>query len=72
MGKLAPPNVTTEEFAAFCRQLETHNAGLVGALLCAYGTCRDPRTPDGGRGDQEPESSTDSDISPDAGNLEEE
>ncbi len=40
-GKPAHANVTTEEFAAFCRQVELHGCSLVGALLCAYGSCRE-------------------------------
>ncbi|MHB1006512.1 MAG: hypothetical protein ACYC3S_12855 [Chloroflexota bacterium] len=43
MGKGAPANVTTQEFAAFCHQVQTHGASLLGALLCAYGSCREPR-----------------------------
>lgn len=37
----APANVTTEEFASFCRLLERYGAPVVGALLCAYGSCRE-------------------------------
>lgn len=43
MRRPAPLNVTTEEFASFAGLLEKHSASLVGALLCAYGTCREPR-----------------------------
>ncbi len=43
MGKPAPRNVTTEEFSAFAALIERHGASLVGALLCAYGSCREPR-----------------------------
>jgi hypothetical protein len=43
MGKSAPRNVTTEEFSAFAALIERHGASLVGALLCAYGSCREPR-----------------------------
>lgn len=43
MGKEAPRNVTTEELSAFARLVERHGTSLVGALLCAYGTCREPR-----------------------------
>ena len=42
MGRKAPPNVTTHEFASFCRHVQSHGASLVGALLCAYGSCRRP------------------------------
>jgi len=43
MRRLAPRNVTTEEFASFVQLVNEHGASLVGALLCAYGTCREPR-----------------------------
>jgi hypothetical protein len=44
MGKSAPRNVTTEEFAAFVALVESPlGASTVGAMLCAYGTCREPR-----------------------------
>lgn len=43
MGKEAPRNVTTEELSAFARLVERHGTSLVGALLCAYGSCREPR-----------------------------
>jgi hypothetical protein len=43
MGKQAPRNVTTEELSAFARLVERHGTSLVGALLCAYGSCREPR-----------------------------
>jgi len=26
--------------------IEKHNASVVGALLCAYGSCREPREPE--------------------------
>jgi hypothetical protein len=42
MGKEAPRNVTTEELSAFARLVERHGTSLVGALLCAYGSCREP------------------------------
>lgn len=48
-GRRAPRNVTTQEFAAFIGLVERHGAAVVGALLCAYGSCREPRdeeTPD--------------------------
>lgn len=45
MRQLAPPNVTTEEFRAFASLVEKHQAPLVGALLAAYGSCREPREP---------------------------
>lgn len=41
--RAAPPNVTTDEFAAFCRLVEDYGAPLVGALLCAFGSCREAR-----------------------------
>ncbi len=42
MRKPAPKNVTTDEFAAFTALLERYGASTVGALLCAYGSCREP------------------------------
>ena len=43
----APRNVTTDEFLAFTRLIEERkDASLVGALLCAFGSCREPREPD--------------------------
>ncbi|HEY9868747.1 MAG TPA: hypothetical protein V6D08_06240 [Candidatus Obscuribacterales bacterium] len=42
MGKPAPRNVTTEEFESFVRLVEKFGASTVGALLCAYGSCREP------------------------------
>ncbi len=56
----APANVTTEEFRAFAQLVEEHQAPLVGALLAAYGSCREPR--EGGepeRVDHEPSAETD-------------
>ena len=44
MGKSAPRNVTTEEFAAFVALVESPlGASTIGAMLCAYGSCREPR-----------------------------
>lgn len=43
MGKRAPRNVTTDELEAFTRLVEAKRAPIVGALLAAYGSCRDPR-----------------------------
>ena len=43
MNKEAPRNVTTDEFAAFSRLVERHGPSLVGALLGAFGSCREPR-----------------------------
>jgi len=44
MGKRrAPRNVTTEEFSGFAAMVERHGSPLVGALLCAFGSCREPR-----------------------------
>jgi hypothetical protein len=45
MRQPAPPNVTTEEFRAFASLVERYQAPLVGALLAAYGSCREPREP---------------------------
>jgi len=52
MGKNAPRNVTTEELSGFARLVEQHGTSLVGALLCAYGSCREPR--EGETTDDEP------------------
>ncbi|MBI3304524.1 MAG: hypothetical protein HYZ72_20875 [Deltaproteobacteria bacterium] len=46
MRKPAPRNVTTEEFMAFAALIERYGASMVGALLCAYGSCREPREED--------------------------
>lgn len=47
MGKSAPRNVTTEEFAAFVALVESPlGASTIGAMLCAYGSCREPREDD--------------------------
>jgi hypothetical protein len=43
LGKPAPRNVTTEEFAALVRLLDIHHAATVGPMLCAFGSCRVPR-----------------------------
>jgi len=43
MGKSAPRNVTTEEFGLFTALVEKYSASTVGALLCAYGSCRERR-----------------------------
>lgn len=58
----APRNVTTEELRAFAALVEEHSAPLVGALLAAYGSCREPREPEPSGTDTEPaagESDTD-------------
>ncbi len=39
----APRNVTTDEFREFAALVEQYGASLVGALLCAYGSCREPQ-----------------------------
>lgn len=42
----APANVTTEELENLARLIDTtDNPALIGALLCAYGTCREPKEP---------------------------
>jgi hypothetical protein len=46
MGKQSHRNVTTAEFAAFVMLLDHYGASTVGALLCAYGSCRDPKEDD--------------------------
>jgi hypothetical protein len=47
MRKSAPRNVTTEEFSSFALVLERRGASLVGALLCGFGSCREPREGEG-------------------------
>src|SRR5207248_6650036 len=47
LGKQSHRNVTTVEFAAFVKLLDHHGASAVGALLCAYGSCREPKEDDG-------------------------
>lgn len=39
----APANVTTEQLLALTRLVDTHGASIIGALLCAYGTCTERR-----------------------------
>jgi len=41
--KFTPANVTTEQIMDFMSLVETYGSSLVGALLCAYGSCREPR-----------------------------
>ena len=43
LKKHAPANVTTEQFASVIALTDEHGARLVGVLLCAYGTCKEPR-----------------------------
>jgi len=43
MGKPAPKNVTTDEFSSLVALIEKCGAPTVGLLLCAYGSCREPR-----------------------------
>ncbi|MDH7482703.1 MAG: hypothetical protein QHH26_12125 [Armatimonadota bacterium] len=41
--KAAPSNITTEDLEGVAALIdETDNPALIGALLCAYGTCREP------------------------------
>ncbi len=46
MHRSAPKRVTTEEFSALVALIERYGASVVGALLCAYGSCREPRDED--------------------------
>jgi hypothetical protein len=55
MGQMAPRNVTTEELHRLLALVEDHGAPLVGALLAAYGSCREPR-------DEPPEQPLDGDT----------
>lgn len=69
MGLRAPANVTTEEFLSFTRLVEERgSASLVGALLCAFGSCREPHEPDV----SEPAEETQDQIADDAAAGEEE
>jgi hypothetical protein len=53
--------VTVDQFAAFARLVDdADGAGVIGALLCAYGTCRESREPSAG----EPDPATGSDEAP--------
>jgi hypothetical protein len=63
MGQQAPRNVTTEEFRAFAALVDDkRNASLVGALLAAYGSCREPREDPGVGEPGEPESVSTPDV----------
>lgn len=44
--KAAPRNVTTEEIEALIRLIDERGSVLVGSVLCAYGTCREPKEAD--------------------------
>ena len=46
MQKSAPRSITTDEFSAFIALVERHGASTAGALLCAYGSCREPHDED--------------------------
>lgn len=44
MNKAAPRNITTDELASFVGLVESSlGAATIGTLLCAYGSCREPR-----------------------------
>jgi hypothetical protein len=59
MKKRAPRNVTTEEFTSFTALVEKRGSSTVGALLCAYASCREPRDEDSLAGmDSPPEQDT--------------
>lgn len=40
--KSAPRNITVEEMERFINIIDKNGSPIVGALLCAYGTCREP------------------------------
>lgn len=61
LKKPAPANVHTDEFARFLSLVDGHGAEVVGALLCAYGTCVEPRDDAGANGGGSSE--TDAEIS---------
>jgi hypothetical protein len=42
-----PSQVTTAEFASFVALVEALGASIVGAMLCAYGSCREPGESEG-------------------------
>lgn len=44
--KAAPANVSDEELRAFLALIDLHGASLVGALLAAYGSCKDKWEPE--------------------------
>jgi hypothetical protein len=46
LNKLAPRNITTDEFSSLVALIETHRAATVGPMLCAYGSCRLSRDQD--------------------------
>jgi hypothetical protein len=43
MGKPAPASITDAQLAALAALVDDHGAALVGALLCALGTCREDK-----------------------------
>jgi hypothetical protein len=43
MGKPAPGSVTDVEFGAIATLIDEHGASLIGAMVCALGTCRQDR-----------------------------
>ncbi len=52
IGRPAPRNVTTDELREVVALIEERGAPLVGALLAAYGSCREPREPEPTGSDQ--------------------
>jgi hypothetical protein len=59
MKKRAPRNVTTEEFMSFTALLPKYGSSTVGALLCAYASCREPKDEESVEGtDSSPEQDT--------------
>jgi hypothetical protein len=44
--KAAPANVSDEELKAFVALVERHGAPVVGALLAAYGSCKEKWEPE--------------------------
>lgn len=44
--KAAPANVSDEELRAFLALIDLHGASLVGALLAAYGSCKEKWEPE--------------------------
>jgi hypothetical protein len=53
--RAAPANVSDEEFKAFVTLVDEHRASLVGALLAAYGTCKEQWEPEDQEASSAPE-----------------
>jgi hypothetical protein len=49
--RTAPRNLTTDQFTTFTDLVDREGASVVGALLCAYASCREPREKEPPSGD---------------------